>query len=553
MPARVGRGQRVRNGAPLAARQLSQRHRPCRHLPRRGAAPDSDAYAAASHAAASNATTGYGHRYRHRDSHRHEYRYGDTDRYSDRGCHGNAHTSRYTYSYPGGVRDSDAHAGKHAYADASGAGRWGTATFYQFRWAAVASGTSTAAINGPIRRSALADRYSDCHSHSDTHAHATPTPTPTPTATPTRTPAATPVTTSTAIAATVPTQTGESSENPSGSENRPEFASSLLGIEDISTDAETIATNFFLALLLLLLILFDASIVNATVKENHDFFEGLSMKLTSPFASFFAAVAGFFGSTASSGPLVSVARPALVLGLTSLIYVLLEPDVGFNQPSLVVLLSLFVGIAVTTYTYDGGQVLVARRQLGLPSGILFYPFAIILAVVSVLASRLFDIHPGVVYGFVAAASLLSEEMLPDRHRAQIILVPMLILLAVSLAAWLLLSPLRSWSEDGNFIALVLEAAAVSIFLGGIYGILFNLVPLDFVDGKEIWRWSRMAWLAIALPVTFIFLQVILNPGGDFDSPIQETGLQALLIACIVIWVLTAVVWLFFRQRARLAA
>lgn len=326
-----------------------------------------------------------------------------------------------------------------------------------------------------------------------------------------------------------------------------------MGIEDISTDAETIATNFLLALLLLLLILFDASIVNATVKENHDFFEGLSMKLTSPFASFFAAVAGFFGSTASSGPLVSVARPALVLGLTSLIYVLLEPDVGFNQPSLVVLLSLFVGIAVTTYTYDGGQVLVARRQLGLPSGILFYPFAIILAVVSVLASRLFDIHPGVVYGFVAAASLLSEEMLPDRHRAQIILVPMLILLAVSLAAWLLLSPLRSWSEDGNFIALVLEAAAVSIFLGGIYGILFNLVPLDFVDGKEIWRWSRMAWLAIALPVTFIFLQVILNPGGDFDSPIQETGLQALLIACIVIWVLTAAVWLFFRQRARLAA
>lgn len=129
-----------------------------------------------------------------------------------------------------------------------------------------------------------------------------------------------------------------------------------------------------------------------------------------------------------------------------------------------------------------------------------------------------------------------------------IFIPMLILLALSLLSWLVLAPLRGWAEDGNFFGAVFEAVAVAMFVGGIQGLLFNLVPLEFVDGQKVWQWSRIAWFSISLPVTFLFIHVLMNPNGDFDSPVEETSLRALLILCVAIWLATAAVWLYFRQR-----
>jgi hypothetical protein len=300
--------------------------------------------------------------------------------------------------------------------------------------------------------------------------------------------------------------------------------------------------------------LFDASIINSVIEENSDFFDGLLAKLSRPFAPAYVAVGSVAAGVASKRPSSwRYVRAGIILGLTSLVYALLDPGFGFNEASLVLLLSLLAGIAVSTYAFDGIQVLLAERRFGLDARILFYPFAILVACVSVLISRVVDVQPGIIYGFVAAATLTSAATLDERVEGQIIYISTLIFLGVALLSWVLVSPFRAWSEDGSFLGALLETVAVSVFVGGIQGILFTIVPLDFLDGRKLWELSKLAWVSIAVPVTFLFLHVILNPHGDFESPIESTSLGGLMVTCVVIWLLTAAVWLFFRQRVRMQA
>jgi len=341
---------------------------------------------------------------------------------------------------------------------------------------------------------------------------------------------------------------------PSGSSFRPAFSLSARDLGDTEGKAEIVLTNLILALLLMLLVLFDASIINSTVKENHDFFDPLLDRFAGP-AKGVVNRLGFVAERASQNwTLGRLAKYAGLLGITSLIYAALDSDFGFNRPTFVVLISLMLGIGIMTVTFDGAQVWIAKRRFGLASGILFFPFAIFLAIGSVIVSRVFNVHPGIVYGFVAAAALIGEQHASDREEGQIVFIPMLILFGLSLLSWLLLTPFRAWAEDGSFIGAVLEAVAVAMFVGGIQGLLFNLVPLEFIDGQKVWKWSRVAWFAISLPVTFLFVHVLMNPQGDFDSPVEETSLRALFILCIGVWLATGAVWLFFRQRkARMTA
>lgn len=345
----------------------------------------------------------------------------------------------------------------------------------------------------------------------------------------------------------MPPADDESADSGSGS-FRPAFSLSARDAGDIAGRPEVLITNAVLALLLLLLVLFDATIINSTVKENHEFFEPWIAKVAGPIEAVYQRTGALVQAATGNWDPSRLAKYGGLLTLTSVIYAALDADFGFNQTTFVLLLSLIVGIGIMTVTFDGAQVWVARRRFGVPAGIMFFPFAIVLAVVSVIISRLFDVHPGIIYGFVAAAVLTSKEGVTPRVEGHMVFIPMLVLLGISLLSWLALSPIRVWAEDGSFLGAVFEAVAVAMFVGGIQGVLFNLIPIEFMDGQKVWQWSKAAWFAIAAPVTFIFVHVLMNPNGDFDTPIEETGLGALLVLCSVIWVLTASVWYYFRRR-----
>jgi hypothetical protein len=245
----------------------------------------------------------------------------------------------------------------------------------------------------------------------------------------------------------------------------------------------------------------------------------------------------------------SFLRSVSMLTVSGLIYSFTDPEVGFNNRSIVLFVSFLLAVAVATYVYDGLQVLVAERRFNLESSIHLFPMGILVAVICVIVSRVAGLHPGVFYGFVAAAVIVAARSPSRSEEARIIYYPMLALIGVALFAWLLIDPFRAMAEDGSFLGAVLEGVAVATFLGGIQGSLFNLIPIQFMDGIRVWRWSKLAWIAVFLPLLVLFLQVIVEQGETMESATDNDGIRALFLIAVVFWVVTAGTWLFFRIRA----
>lgn len=364
-------------------------------------------------------------------------------------------------------------------------------------------------------------------------------------------PSATPGTGATATpgaqATATPTAGPGSTPTPAGPppppENRPDLFNEVLDAQEINLDIETIAANVVLSLILLLLLI-DVSIFNTTVEENEAVIMGFFGGLVAPFK----ALGGLWTGEGGENQLARILKPLAILGISALVYCFLEEDFALDTSALVLFLSLVIGVGVATYVYDGAQVLVAERLFQLPSALRFFPIGIVIAAVCVLFSRVTGLHPGLVFGFVAAASIMAPRKPSEREDGMIIFLPMVLMFAVSMLAWFLLVPLRDLSENGDWWALVLEGAALSVFLGGIQGMLFTLVPIAFMDGDKLWRWNKVAWAAITIPVAFVFFHVVVTQEGTLSAAFDERGITMLVILAAVSWALTAATWLFFKTR-----
>ncbi len=329
----------------------------------------------------------------------------------------------------------------------------------------------------------------------------------------------------------------------------------LFAPDEISGDLDTIATNFALAGGTLIIILLTSTLFNQTVQENSEEIEGFLSRLFTPFRGVGRVLGQGWNLMNGERPGVAgFAGPLVVLGLAGLIYGFAEPGFGFNDKSLVVFLSLVLGVGAVTYTYSGGQALLTRHRFCLPAGVKLFPIGIGVAIVAVLLSRVEGFQPGIIYGFIASFAILAPVTLDRRQLGHTVLFPGLALLALCVLAWLLVIPFRELSENNSgWLAAVPEGAAVGVFVAGLEGLFFNMIPLHFMDGHKLWNWNRLAWLAMAGVTAFLFWHVLLNKERSYFSSLQETTVATGVILVGVCVGLTLALWLFFRIRAGRAA
>ncbi len=341
---------------------------------------------------------------------------------------------------------------------------------------------------------------------------------------------------------TTPSPTPEPEEEKP--EHQPELVENLPSFDDVLSDPTAILSNAGLSAGLLALMLVDTTIFNAILKQNAFLIHGFIQRRM----RWFHIAVRTPDSLLSAAPRrAQILKPFAVLSLSALIYSLLDRDFGWNTSSLVLFLSLFLGLAAATYINDGGQVLVAERRFGIPFSLQFFPAAIGIAIVSIGVSRVVDIHPGIIFGFVAGAREASH-IRPSRHQEGIInFLPMATLLAVSVTAWIMIGPIDTIAGGDTLIGTIAEASCAMLFVGSIQGLLFTLLPFEFMDGLKVWRWNKLAWLTIALPVTFLFFATVLNQGATLASASSSHGVIALYAFAITAWVVTIVAWVYFRR------
>lgn len=357
---------------------------------------------------------------------------------------------------------------------------------------------------------------------------ATASPTPSPTPSPTSTPIARVL----AAVATPPTpEAVETVAVRTESSARPEMIRLVPSPSEISLDGAVVATNMSFAGLTILIVLFAAQLFNQTISENRDRVEALAARAAAPVRPVWNGITAPVRSVSVGSRLLNVAAgPALLLGLTAVIYGLAEPNFGFNERSLIVAASVLVCVSATTYLSEGGEAFLARLRYGQTTGVRALPVAVCIAACSVALARLADLQPAVIYGFVGTAVFLRPSTLTVEQAGKTAFLPSLALLAVSLLAWALVIPARHFAKDSEAIApIFIESIAVTIFIVGVQSTFFNMLPLAFLDGQKIWRWNKPIWLAMMVVSTALFWHVFLNRDGAYGGALGTASVAAFAV------------------------
>jgi hypothetical protein len=370
----------------------------------------------------------------------------------------------------------------------------------------------------------------------------TATSTATATATPTASP--TPTATATPFAEVRGTVEPPDDAGALGPRDPPRTTSVLLGPDQVSTDGQVIATNFYLALILLLVLLVSSTMFNEAMDKNREQVDAVWDRITAPIRRFFGPAPAVSAGRASWA--IGVLAPLPVVLVSGLVYTFAEPDAGFNQRSLTLFIAMVIGVTVLTYAYDGGEAFVTRRFFNLAATVRLFPFAILIAAFFVTLSRLTDFQAPIMYGFVASTVLLVPAVLDRRQSAISVALPGFALLGLSLLAWGLLPLLRDLAGDRkDWWAQVPPAAAAILFAGGIEGLVLLMLPIRFTDGGRILRWNPLAWLVLFAVPAFIFCWAILNPAArEFDALVERRVLVA--VGFVAAYAVLAVsVWTYF--------
>ncbi|MGZ8501391.1 MAG: FGLLP motif-containing membrane protein [Candidatus Limnocylindrales bacterium] len=341
-----------------------------------------------------------------------------------------------------------------------------------------------------------------------------------------------------------------------GDGSLPALAAAVPGPEALSTDLDVLGTNLILTVVVLLTFGLTSSLFNSTIKSNReqiDLWTAAGARRLWPVFGLASALSRG-ASRASNSPLIG--RPlqvVIVLGLTGLVYGFLSPDFALDARSAVLFAAIVLGIGFVTYLSEGGGAFVAKRRHKAPASVRLYIAAVAIAIVCVAVSRLMDFQPGILYGFVASNLILSSVVLSRRQSAQVVLVPTLALLTASLLAWLVLLVLRPAAEtSGAWWLSLVEVVVVTIFVAGLEGVFYAMIPITFMDGATVLEWSKVGWALMFGTATFLFWHLLLNQNDAYLDALRQTRVVAALGLVLLYGLVTLGTWLFFKAWNRWA-
>jgi len=333
----------------------------------------------------------------------------------------------------------------------------------------------------------------------------------------------------------------------------PKLVAETQGASAFSMDLGVLGTNLLLTIVVVLTFGLTSSLFNSTIKSNREEIDG-----------WLAAGSRRIGSVTDAGRAFRlaldeipgrrlVARPmrvALILGVTGVIYGFLSPDFGLDASSVLLFVSIVVGVGFVTFLTEGGGALLASRRMRAPASVRLYVAAVLVALVCVGLTRLMDFHPGILYGFVASSVFLGTVVLDRRQSATLVIVPALALLAASLLAWALIPAVRPLAEaDGSWWVVIIQAALVTVFVAGIEGLFYAMIPITFMDGATVFEWNKFVWAGLFGLATFLFWHLLLNQNDAYLDALRQTRVAIALGLVLIYGEVTLATWLFFKIRA----
>lgn len=168
----------------------------------------------------------------------------------------------------------------------------------------------------------------------------------------------------------------------------------------------------------------------------------------------------------------------------------------------------------------------------------FNPRWLLVVAAAVLASRVFDLHPALLFALVTTVRV--PTVLNSAVLARLALSRIGGVFVVGVAAWLLASFVP---QGGSFFTQLLIETANITALVGIGSAAIMMVPLGRLSGRAIFAWSRPLWLAAVLAIlTALFVML----GPSIENWRATGNVLAALALVLAFAALGISVWLWKR-------
>jgi hypothetical protein len=234
---------------------------------------------------------------------------------------------------------------------------------------------------------------------------------------------------------------------------------------------------------------------------------------------------------------------AAVLVVGSVIGGYRDPSFGVNLASVANLFGTIVALAALVAAPFGAATLYRHtRHQPVEFVLRAIPAGLAIAVLSVVASRWTHFEPGYLYGLVCGVAFAHR--LKEAEEGHTVALESLAILIISALSWLAFVPVdhQALRPGSGFGVALLDDLLASVVVGGIVGVAIGLLPLRFLPGGILFKWSRTVWAMLMGIALFGIVAIMLNPSS---APVNNGS--APIVTIIVLFVVFGGASVVFRQ------
>jgi hypothetical protein len=292
--------------------------------------------------------------------------------------------------------------------------------------------------------------------------------------------------------------------------------------EEVDLSPGTVAVAAGVSIFGLILIGFPAELFNKTLRENYP------------------RIRKMFPRMGAKQSPADVSRQVLALVVSSTLAGFLAAIQKINsdwtlRSVLTVALAIGLGFLLTTAVYEIAGA-VATDRLGMPRRV-FRTYAAGLPVVAffVAVSTIGQLQPAYLYGHLAGSRLEGKHDTGTRGPAIQTVVSCSALLVFGLLCW----ALRAVVTTSPWTDILAGVTVVAL-----NRLAFSLIPVTFLDGNTVFRFSRGLWAGVYSVAVLAFLLLVILPAARNAPP---SAIGSAVMPFVIFVALSLAVWAFFRH------
>jgi hypothetical protein len=220
--------------------------------------------------------------------------------------------------------------------------------------------------------------------------------------------------------------------------------------------------------------------------------------------------------------------------LAAATFVMLSGPVVDQPAYLRLLIAVVIGLVLVNTVAVLVPLWWSSRVLRLRGAVTFLPRYLALIAAAAIASRIFDVHPALLFGLLGSVTLTAKTDAigpaaahpTPAQRGQLAAVRVVALATFAVLAWSLGSLLPGAS---TFVTSLAAETVNTIVLAAIGSAVLILIPLGHTSGRRILAWSPLMWSGLTV-ATYGILFAALAPAIE---QVQSSGLG------IVLWIIAA--------------